>query len=46
MLEYDFHKRISATEALNNKWMTTNTKSKKFLSAKCLTNLANFHVKI
>ena len=44
MLEYDYHKRISSTEALNNKWICSNTKSKKFLSAKCLTNLANFHV--
>lgn len=44
MLEYDFNKRISSTEALNNKWISANTKSKKFLSAKCLTNLANFHV--
>lgn len=44
MLEYDFQKRISSTEALNNKWISSNTKSKKFLSAKCLTNLASFHV--
>lgn len=45
MLEPDYTKRISSVRALNDKWITANTSSKRFLSAKCLQNLSNFHVK-
>ena len=44
MLEPDYMKRISSVKALNDKWITANTSSKRFLSAKCLQNLSAFHV--
>lgn len=44
MLRYDVRKRISAEEALNNKWINKNT-STALISSNAIKQLISFHVR-